>query len=224
MSTFPNHSSIAQKSPNKPILRLRKSLIRPFNENDALALAKEANNPEIARWMRNTFPHPYRIEDAIYWIKSALSASPMLNFAICRLPDDDDDDDNQNHNYNNETDEGNEGKNDKEISTAVIGGIGLRPFDDIYHRTMQIGYWLGEQHWGQGIITEAIKCFSEWTFEQDQFAHVVRLEVEVFEGNDASMKVSERAGFIFEGQSRNAIEKNGVVMGLLRYVRFREGW
>lgn len=77
-------------------------------------------------------------------------------------------------------------------------------------------------HWGQGIVSEAVEKFSEWTFKW--FVHVVRLEAEVYEGNDASMKVLERAGFAFEGRSRNAVEKNGRIMGLVRYVRFREGW
>lgn len=52
---------------------------------------------------------------------------------------------------------------------------------------------------------------------------MVRLEAEVFEGNDASERALEKAGFVCEGEIRKAIEKNGVVMGLARYVRFREG-
>ena len=60
-------------------------------------------------------------------------------------------------------------------------------------------------------------------FEQECFAHVVRLEAEVFEGNDASGRALVKAGFVCEGECRNAIEKDGVVMGLKRYVRFREG-
>lgn len=139
----------------------------------------------------------------------------MLNFAICRPVHDHDHD----HDYNDEENNTNESP-----TSIVIGAIGLRPFTDIHHRTMEIGYWLGEAHWNQGIMTEAIKCFSDWTFAQEHFAHVVRLEAEVFEGNEASGSALEKAGYFWEGESRNAVEKNGVVMGLARYVRFREGW
>ena len=196
----------------KPILRLRKSLIRPFDESDAAALAREANNPKIARWMRNTFPHPYTIEDATKWISISASATPMLDFAICR-PDDDDNhnnvnNDNNNHHHNNKN--------------TVIGGIGLKTRDDVHYRTMQIGYWLGEQHLGQGIVTEAISSFSDWAFEN--FKHVVRLEAEIYEGNDASAWALEKAGYSFEAKNRNAIEKMGVVMSVLCYCKFRPGY
>lgn len=79
--------------------------------------------------MRNTFPHPYCIGDAAKWISIASSVSPLRDFPICRLD-----------------------------QNTVIGGIGLKTKDDIHYRTMQIGYWLGEDHWRQGIAKEAISC------------------------------------------------------------------
>ena len=171
------------------ILRLRKCLIRSPHEGDAKSLASEANNPEIAKWMRNAFPHPYRLEDAAEWISSATSASPLHDFAICRPND-----------------------------NTVIGGIGLKAKDDVSHRTMQIGYWLGEEHWRQGIAKEAVSAFSEWTFEQ--FKHILRLEAKVYEGNNSSVRVLENAGFTFEAKNRNAIEKLGVVRSVLVYCKF----
>lgn len=158
-----------------------------------MTLASQANNSEIARWMRNAFPHPYRAEDAAKWISIATSASPLHDYAICR-PDE----------------------------NTVIGGIGLKSKNDIHYRTMQIGYWLGEKHWRQGIAKEAISAFSEWTFEQ--FKYVLRLEAEVYEGNVSSIRVLEKAGYTFEARNKNAIEKMGVVMNLLVYCKFRHGY
>ena len=188
-----SHLPVASEKPPEPILRLRKCLIRSFDEGDAVALASQANNPAIAKWMRNAFPHPYRGEDAAKWISIATSASPLHDYAICR-PDE----------------------------NTVIGGIGLKPKDDVHYRTMQIGYWLGEEHWCQGIATEAISAFSEWTFEQ--FKHVLRLEAEVYEGNDSSVRALEKAGYSFEAKNKNAIEKMGVVMSVLIYCKFRHGY
>ena len=143
--------------------------------------------------MRNTFPQPYRIDDAAKWISIASSASPLRDFAICRLD-----------------------------NNTVIGGIGLKTQDDIHYRTMQIGYWLGEDHWHQGIALEAISMFTEWTFER--FEHVLRLEAEVFEGNNASARALEKAGYTFEAEKKNAIEKMGAVMSVLVYRKFRLGY
>ena len=68
----------------------------------------------------------------------------------------------------------------------------------------------------------AISVFSEWTFER--FKHVLRLEAEVYEGNESSARVLERAGYKFEANNRNAIEKMGVVMSVLVYCKFRHGY
>ena len=189
--SHPSESSEAPVEPPAPILHLEKGLIRPFCRDDADALAREANNLEIAKWMRNAFPHPYRFEDAIYWISSTTTASPICHFAICRIDD-----------------------------NTVIGGIGLKPRDDIHYRSMEVGYWLGEKHWHQGIATEAVFKFCDHTFER--FKHVLRLEAEVFEGNNASARVLEKTGFIFESRRSKAIEKDGVVMDVWMYCKLRQ--
>lgn len=77
--------NLASRKPPKPILRLRKCLIRSLYQGDAEALAREANNPEIARYMHNTFPQPHHIDDAAKWISIASSALLPRDFAICRL-------------------------------------------------------------------------------------------------------------------------------------------
>jgi RimJ/RimL family protein N-acetyltransferase len=84
---------------------------------------------------------------------------------------------------------------------------------------MEIGYWLAETHWGKGIATEALVAFSDWAF--DHFTHLLRLEAEVFDGNEASCKVLQRAGYGLEGRQRQAVEKAGVVMDALIYCKFR---
>ena len=176
--------------PPEPILRLRSCLLRAYDEGDVGPLARAANNPEIARWLRNAFPHPYTTDNSKAWISIATSTSPIRDFAICQ-PD----------------------------GSTVIGGIGLKVRDDIHYRTMEIGYWLCEDHWHRGIATEAVTAFSDWAF--DRFDHLLRLEAEVFEGNVASGRVLEKAGFVFEARKRKAIEKLGTVMDALMYCKFR---
>ncbi|KAL2671481.1 hypothetical protein Neosp_014071 [[Neocosmospora] mangrovei] len=178
---------------SKPILQLNSCLVRAYNEGDVESLAIAANNPRIARWMTNGFPHPYTVEDAKEWISIANppSPTPIHNFAICRLD-----------------------------GSAVIGGIGLKPRDDIHHRTMEIGYWLCEDYWHQGIATEVVTAFSNWAF--GNFQQLLRLEAEVFEGNPASGHVLIKSGFEFESRQRAAVEKLGRVMDTLTYTKDAE--
>lgn len=103
---------------------------------------------------------------------------------------------------------------------AVIGSIGLKPRTDVEYRTTEIGYWLGEPFWGQGIATTAVAAFSKWTF--DTFEPILRIQAEVFEGNEASGRVLQKAGFTFEGRRKRAVEKAGVVKDILIYCRFRD--
>ena len=176
----------------EPILRLGKCLIRPYHESDAEAIAKVANDPQIARWMRNTFPQPYSVGDAANWISIATSVSPPRDFVICGLD-----------------------------GTTVLGSIGLKTRDDVQYRTMEIGFWLGKDYWRQGIAREAVSAFSDWAFEN--FDWILRLEAEVFEGNEGSTRVLEKSGYVFEARKRAAVEKWGVVMNLLTYCKLRHG-
>ncbi|KAH7235564.1 acyl-CoA N-acyltransferase [Fusarium tricinctum] len=174
----------------KHILQLSTCLVQAYHSGNIESLAKAANNPRIARWMQNTFPQPYTVKDAENWISIANTRSPLLDFAICQ-PD----------------------------GITVIGGVGLKAQEDVHHRTMEIGYWMAEDYWHQGIATEVIAKFSSWAF--DNFANLVRLEAEVFEGNTASCRVLEKCGFEFEGRQKAAVEKLGVIMDAYTYVKLR---
>lgn len=179
----------------EPICRLRSCVIRPYAQGDAESLSRAADNPKIVQWMTNAFPHPYTLEDAKGWVTSCSSASPMHDFAICQPTADG--------------------------GSSVIGGVGLKPGRDIYHRRMEIGYWVSEDHWNKGIATEAVKAFSDWAF--GAFDHVVRLDAYVFEGNEGSTRVLERAGYVLESRQKDAIEKYGEVKDSLVYRKLRRG-
>ncbi len=44
--------------------------LRDFAESDLEALLKQANNPNIARYLTESFPSPYTKEDAVFWIST----------------------------------------------------------------------------------------------------------------------------------------------------------
>src|SRR5215471_2916166 len=43
-----------------------------------------------------------------------------------------------------------------EIASVAAGGIGIHPGQDVHRHTAELGYWLGEEFWGRGIVTEAV--------------------------------------------------------------------
>ena len=71
--------------PDNAIFVTDKCYCRPYLETDAEPSALLADDPAIARWMREAFPQPYTTADAAQWIASSLAQTPMLNFAVVAL-------------------------------------------------------------------------------------------------------------------------------------------
>src|SRR4029078_1681399 len=64
-----------------------------------------------------------------------------------------------------------------EADGQLAGSIGVILKDDVYRKTAEIGYFVGEEYWGKGIATEALKQMLDYI--QKQF-DVVRIYAEVF--------------------------------------------
>lgn len=62
-----------------PALRLR---LRRWCSDDVAGLARAANFPDIARWLRDRFPNPYSEDDARYFLGSVVPASTGALHAI----------------------------------------------------------------------------------------------------------------------------------------------
>ena len=56
--------------------------LRPWNITDLDSLVKYANNPRIARFMTDRFPHPYTAEAGNAFISMATAPDPVRVFAI----------------------------------------------------------------------------------------------------------------------------------------------
>jgi len=72
---------------------------------------------------------------------------------------------------------------------------------DVYRRSAELGFWLGEPFWNRGIMTEAVKAFTALSFESFD---LVRIYARVFEWNPASARVLEKSGYLLEGASGGA--------------------
>jgi len=57
---------------NEPLyIRIPGALLRPWQKDDVLSLARHADNPRIAACMRDLFPSPSTIDDAHRFIAMA---------------------------------------------------------------------------------------------------------------------------------------------------------
>ena len=102
------------------------------------------------------------------------------------------------------------------VDGELVGTIGLQLGEDVYRLSGEIGYWLGEDHWGRGIATEAVLALTDWAFST---LGLLRIHAMVFEANTASRRVLEKAGYRMEGLMRQAVFKNGRVMDQLMYAK-----
>lgn len=105
--------------------------------------------------------------------------------------------------------------NDQEMIKAIIsnnelcGVIGAISLDDVYAGVGEVGYWLGEPHWSQGIGTKALQLFIDLCQSGRLYS---RLEAGVYSNNLASMKLLEKCGFHKEGIRTARITKNEKVL------------
>lgn len=160
--------------------------LRKWLYSDADSIAKYANNIKIANNLRNVFLYPYTIENAEKYINDCAS-----------------------------NDETRQCKRAIVVDGQAVGGIGAFIKDDVYCKSCEIGYWLGEPFWNRGIISEAIKQICDLVFEKYD---VVRIFAEPYAYNVGSRKALEKSGFQLEGILKKSVLKNGEIFDSCIYA------
>lgn len=103
-----------------------------------------------------------------------------------------------------------------EIDGAAVGSNGLRPGEDVHRHTAEFGYWLGEQFWGCGVMSEAVPAFVDYCFKEFSLNRMFAMP---HSNNPASARVLEKAGFVFEGRLRKNVVKDGQILDSLLYAK-----
>jgi ribosomal-protein-alanine N-acetyltransferase len=81
-----------------------------------------------------------------------------------------------------------------------------------------MGYTISRAYWGQGYATEAVRELVRFAFEE---MGLVRLEALCLPGNQASVRVLEKAGMQFEGLLHGYQTWKGMPADLCMYAIVR---
>ena len=163
--------------------------IRRWELSDARDLATALSNKKIQDNLRDGLPYPYTEQDGKEFISAMLAANENDTFAFAIT-----------------------------VNGKVIGSIGAFRQGNIHRQTAELGYYIAEEYWGKGIMTEAVKQLCDYVFSNTD---IIRIYAEPFAYNIGSCRVLEKVGFQYEGTLRSNALKNGNVFDMKMYSKLK---
>jgi RimJ/RimL family protein N-acetyltransferase len=151
----------------QPIIKTKDFILRPFKMEDAPQVAEQANDRELAKYV-GTIPYPYHVKDAENWLKKVTAEKCKKDPSQVDFC--------------------------IEIEGWVAGAISL--FDIKPEHKAEIGYWLGKNFRGKGVMTQTVVEVCEFGFDH---LGLKRVYAAPHADNISSHKVLEKAGFKQEG-------------------------
>jgi RimJ/RimL family protein N-acetyltransferase len=179
-------------------IRTARLVVRPVRESDDERLFRLFANWEVIRWLSSP-PWPYTRADMQSFIRE--QAKPT-----CEDP---------------------ESRFAITLEHEPIGivGVRMRPASHLQRGAgPNIGYWLGQPYWGRGYMTEVLRAVVEHVFAtlSDDAIYCG-----AFVGNDASLRVQDKVGFVRDGETMLYSRPRGAefphVNTLLTRSRFQAG-
>lgn len=86
-------------------------------------------------------------------------------------------------------------------SGKMIGTCGFTRFDQS-NSAAEVGYVINPDYRGRGLATEALRRVIRFGFD---YLELHRIEAKYMDGNDASRRVMEKCGMVFEGMRRESL-------------------
>lgn len=102
----------------------------------------------------------------------------------------------------------------------LAGTIGFHYYDWRDSRT-EIGYWLGAEFNGRGIMTRAVRALTTYALRE---LGLHRVEIWAAEGNHKSRAIPERLGYKLEGALRKRFRNDDVYHTMMIYGMLAEDW
>ncbi|KAL7251763.1 hypothetical protein ACSBR1_013592 [Camellia fascicularis] len=101
------------------------------------------------------------------------------------------------------------------LDDRSIGYISVRPESGNDRHRARVGYAIGAEYWGKGIVTVALKMAMSSVFKE--FAYLGRVEALVEEENRGSQRVLKKIGFTKEGLLRKYGLNKGEIRDMFVY-------
>ena len=103
-----------------------------------------------------------------------------------------------------------------EYNEEFVGGIGINPQKGWKSHIAEIGYWIGEEYWGNGIATEALKQMTKLALSTKKYQ---KLFAPVLGPNKASMQVLEKNNYQLEGVLKHDVIKDDTFFDIYSYAK-----
>jgi len=100
------------------------------------------------------------------------------------------------------------------------GVVGTHKVDWL-NRRVEMGYWLGREFEGKGIVTDACRAVVKHAFTE---LDLHRVDIHCAEGNQKSAAVPRRLGFVQEGKLKQALLLDGVYHDMLIFGMVKPDW
>jgi len=175
-----------------PILKTQRLILRPFCLSDADEVQRQAGNPKVAATTA-TIPHPYPDGAAEEWI------SKHSEWFEKRLA----------------VDWAIELQETKKLIGCISLGINK------IHNRAELGYWIGEENWGQGFCSEAANAAIHYAFKSLELNKITSRHMSE---NPSSGKVMIKAGMEKEGYLKQDFQKNGKFVDMIVYGLLKENF
>ncbi|MBK8845367.1 MAG: GNAT family N-acetyltransferase [Bacteroidetes bacterium] len=100
------------------------------------------------------------------------------------------------------------------FENKIVGRIGLYKIDT-YNCACEIGYWIGEEFAGNGIVSDCTKALMQ---HAHNVYHIHRVEIRCATDNERSKKIPVRLGFALEGTLKDAEKMHGNYLNIEVYA------
>jgi RimJ/RimL family protein N-acetyltransferase len=177
--------------PVDEVIETQRLLLRPLTIKDGPAIAAKIDNYNISKNLARV-PHPYHLTDAEEFLDWALELDHRSAFRVITLKQQPDD---------------------------LIGLISYDWMED--KQRADLGYWLVQEHWGKGLMTEAACAMVELAFTS---TGLDALSSCYFNENPASGRVLAKVGFAATGACTQYSKSRGEDVPVTTMQISRNSW
>ena len=150
-------------------------ILRDYVISDSKDIVLKINNLEVSKYLAMV-PYPYKPEDAEWYINHCAEKKeevPRVDYSLAIT---------------------------LKENGEFVGGVGLSNIDT-YVGSAGLGYWIAEEYWMKGFVSEAVSALIDFAFGG---LKLNRVFIPAYVPNIGSNGLAEKLGFKFEGITRES--------------------